>query len=68
MKRSAFNTTFGAVLLAIFAGVWLWQSPGLLRGKLTQQEIAGYLANIAVAWALPCFRRARSPHAGCPTS
>jgi hypothetical protein len=46
MKRLGFNTIFGAVLRAIFVGVWLWQSPGLLLGELTQEEITRYLVKI----------------------
>jgi hypothetical protein len=46
MKRLGFNTIFGAVLLAIFLGVLFWQSPGLVGGKLTQEEVARYLATV----------------------
>ncbi|HXX83280.1 MAG TPA: hypothetical protein VEN29_04785 [Casimicrobiaceae bacterium] len=43
MKRSGFMA-FGALLLAIFAGVCLWQMPGLAGAKLTKDEVARYVA------------------------
>ena len=45
MKRSGF-AAFGAVLLAIFVGLCIWQTPGLAGARLTQDEIARYLAAI----------------------
>jgi hypothetical protein len=34
-----FLTALGAVFLLVFAAFWLWQSPGLIRGRLTTEEI-----------------------------
>jgi hypothetical protein len=46
MKRIGFTGALAALLLAIFAGVCYWQVPGIFGGKLTQGEIAGYLARV----------------------
>jgi len=53
MRRLGFNTVFGAVLVAIFIAVSLWQSPGILRGKLSTEEIAHYLSIVEQALPFP---------------
>jgi hypothetical protein len=41
-----FLIILAGVLLALFVAVWLWQNPGLVRGRLGPQEIARFLAQI----------------------
>ena len=53
MRRLGFNTIFGAVLLAIFLAVSLWQSPGILRGTLSTEEIARHLSIVEQALPFP---------------
>lgn len=45
--------TLGAALLALYAAIWTWQTPGWLRGPLTEAEIARYTAVIARDFPLP---------------
>ena len=45
MKRSGF-ALFGIALLALFAAVVFWQTPGLAGSKLTKPEIERYLGAI----------------------
>jgi hypothetical protein len=52
-----FNTVFALLLLAVFLAVCLWQAPGLVRGKLTQEEIRRYLAKIEQGLPLPAAER-----------
>ncbi len=44
MKR--FELTLAALFLLLFTAFWLWQTPGLIRGKLSAAEIDAYLAAI----------------------
>ena len=46
MKSLRFNVVFGALLLAIFIGVCLWQIPGIAGAKLSKDEIARYILAI----------------------
>jgi hypothetical protein len=41
-----FLVVLAGVLLALFVAVWLWQNPGLIRGRLRAEEIAQFLAQI----------------------
>lgn len=43
MRRYRFETLFALVLLVLYAAFFLWQTPGLIRGKLTAAEIDSYL-------------------------
>lgn len=43
MKSKYFMTQLGALLIAIFAAFCVWQYPGLVTGKMTSEEIDGYL-------------------------
>lgn len=44
--RYQFELWLGLSLLAACAAVWLWQFPGVLRGRLTPAEIDRYIAAI----------------------
>jgi len=46
MKRLRFELTLGAFLSLLFAAFWLWQTPGIVRGKLSAAEIDADLAAI----------------------
>jgi hypothetical protein len=46
MKRPGFMTALAAVLLAVFAAVYLWQVPGATGRKLGSAEVARYLEKI----------------------
>jgi len=46
MNRFRFELTLAAVFLLLFVAFWLWQTPGLIRGKLSQAEIDAHLAAI----------------------
>jgi len=46
LKRFRFEIVLAAALLLPYAGFWLWQTPGLIRGGLTPGEIDTYLAAI----------------------
>ena len=50
MHSPRFMPLLAAVLLALFAGVWLWQTPGAVRGKLAPYE---YPKEIEFIDALP---------------
>jgi hypothetical protein len=41
-----FLTVLAGVLLAVFVAVWLWQNPGLVRGRLRAQEVAQFMAQV----------------------
>lgn len=41
-----FNTLLATLLLALFVAFWLWQTPGLLQGKLTDSEVESYIAQL----------------------
>ena len=41
-----FLIILACVMLMLFAAVWLWQNPGLIRGRLRAPEIAQFLAQI----------------------
>ena len=53
MHRYRFETRFALILLAIYAVFFLWQTPGLIRGKLTPGEIDSYLQVCADSPSLP---------------
>ncbi|MBA5639344.1 hypothetical protein H3H37_19975 [Duganella sp. LX20W] len=44
MRNSAFMARFGAALGLVFVAVYLWQTPGIITGKLAKPEIDTYLA------------------------
>jgi hypothetical protein len=46
MKRLRFEAIFGALLLAVFAVICVWQIPGLAGARLTRAEIDRYIAAI----------------------
>src|SRR6516165_5445047 len=41
-----FLIVLAGVMLALFVAVWLWQNPGLIRGRLRAREIAQFMARI----------------------
>lgn len=41
--RYRFEILLAAFFLMLTAGVWLWQNPGVLEGRLTAQEIDQYM-------------------------
>jgi hypothetical protein len=41
-----FLLVLAGVSLALFFGVWLWQNPGMIRGRLQTQEIAQFMLQI----------------------
>jgi hypothetical protein len=41
-----FLIVLAAVMLAWFVAVWLWQNPGLIRGRLRAQEIAQFMGHV----------------------
>jgi hypothetical protein len=47
MKEDAmFELILAGVMLALFVAVWLWQNPGMIRGRLQAQEIAQFMARV----------------------
>jgi uncharacterized protein (DUF1330 family) len=46
MRRFRFEAALAVLLLAAFAGVWIWQAPGTIRGSLGAEEIDAYLGAI----------------------
>lgn len=46
MKRLRFELILGAVFLLLFTSFWLWQTPGLIYGRLSGAEIDVHLAAI----------------------
>jgi hypothetical protein len=52
-----FEIVLAAVLLALFVAVWLWQNPGLVRGRLRPAEIAHFMSCVE---ALPLWEGERS--------
>jgi hypothetical protein len=41
-----FLIVLAGVMLALFVAVWLWQNPGLIRGRLRAREIVQFMARI----------------------
>jgi hypothetical protein len=41
-----FLIVLAGVMLALFVAVWLWQNPGLIRGRLRAPEIAQFMVQI----------------------
>ncbi len=52
-RRHRFERNLGLVLLALFAAFYLWQTPGLVQGRLAAPEIDAYLARIEASPAVP---------------
>lgn len=48
-----FNAVLATLLLALFTAFWLWQSPGLIQGKLSSTEVEGYIAQLKQYMAAP---------------
>lgn len=44
MRNSTFMARLGAAFGVIFIAIYLWQTPGIITGKLTKPEIDHYLA------------------------
>jgi hypothetical protein len=59
MKRYRFEIGLGSVLLCAFVAVCLWQDPGLLQGRLSQDEINRYLDAIDRQLPLPADAKPR---------
>jgi hypothetical protein len=53
MSRGWFEIKLGAALLAVFAGFWIWQNPGVVAGRLKPAEINANLAAIDKQLVLP---------------
>lgn len=47
MKRYRFEIVLAALCFVLTAGVWLWQNPGVIEGRLTPQEIDQYMVVLA---------------------
>jgi uncharacterized protein (DUF1330 family) len=62
MKRYRFESFFAIVLLALYAAFFLWQTPGLIHGKLTAEEIDGYLKVCETSPSLPETDRSQIVH------
>ena len=62
MRRYRFETLFALVLLVLYAAFFLWQTPGLIRGKLTAEEIDGYLKVCEASPSLPEPDRSQIVH------
>jgi hypothetical protein len=41
-----FEIVLAGVMLALFVAVWVWQNPGMIRGRLQAQEIAQFMVQI----------------------
>ena len=41
-----FELIIAAVMLALFVAVWLWQNPGMIRGRLGTQEVEQFMAQV----------------------
>jgi hypothetical protein len=41
-----FEIVLAGALFALFVAVWVWQNPGMIRGRLQAQEITQYMAQI----------------------
>jgi hypothetical protein len=44
--RSMFLMVLASAMLAMFLAVWVWQNPGLVRGRLGAHEIAQFMVQI----------------------
>lgn len=53
MRRYRFEYLFALLLLVLYAGFYLWQTPGLVQGKLTAAEIDTRLQLCAASPSLP---------------
>ena len=58
--ESRFMAVLAAVFLLVFSLFWLWQNPGLVRGRLSQAEIDRAMAYIEKNIALPPDEKAPS--------
>jgi uncharacterized protein (DUF1330 family) len=59
MKQHRFEIALGTVLLVLFVGFWLWQTPGPIQGKLSPDEIARYLSTIEEQLLFPAEAKAK---------
>ena len=41
-----FLLVLAGVMLALFIAVWVWQNPGMVRGRVQTQEIAQFMAQV----------------------
>jgi uncharacterized protein (DUF1330 family) len=57
MIRWANQWAIGAVLLAVYAAIWTWQTPGWLQGPLTEAEIATCTDRVEREFPLPADER-----------
>jgi hypothetical protein len=47
MKGEAmFEVVLAGVMFALFVAVWVWQNPGIIRGRLKPQEIAHFMSRV----------------------
>ena len=53
MKNSVFMTGLALVMLLAFAAFWTWQTPGWLRGPLTQEEVDYHFGLMEQHLAMP---------------
>ena len=53
MRKIGFQTRLAIILLAAYALFWTWQTPGWLRGPLTQQEIEHHIGLMEKNLAMP---------------
>jgi len=59
MKHSRSSLpVLGVLLLGVLGAIWLWQTPGLVEGKLTADEINRYVDVIDKKLAVPPQERA----------
>jgi hypothetical protein len=43
-----FEIVLAAVMIALFVAVWVWQNPGMIRGRLSAHEIGQFMARLDV--------------------
>jgi uncharacterized protein (DUF1330 family) len=53
MSRLRFEKRFALVLLLLYAAFYLWQTPGLIQGRLSESEIDAHLAVLKASPAIP---------------
>jgi uncharacterized protein (DUF1330 family) len=57
MKRFGFEIGFAAVLAALYAAFWLWQTPGVLLGPLAAAEVEEYVRIVEERLPMPAEQK-----------
>ena len=60
-KRYRFEVALGAVLLAVWLAVWMWQNPGLTGHRLSPEDVSRYMSAVEKL-PFPAEERAETLH------